>query len=103
MGNTFCAICKVVLIVEMRDAMTKKLVGYWALMTRRAWNAMPSCRTQCDLQDRADADFYTLMGVALLCSSATTARPWGLVSYLPDHSFDSLPMHYQCITNLTRR
>ena len=49
----------------------------------------------CDLQGRADGDFYTLMGAALLCSSATTARPWGLVSHLPDHSFDSLPMHYK--------
>ena len=34
----------------------------------------------CDLQGRADADFYTLTDAALLCSSATTARPWGLVS-----------------------
>ena len=49
----------------------------------------------CDLQGRADADLYTLTDAALLCSSATTARPWGLVSYLPDHSFDSLPMHYK--------
>ena len=47
----------------------------------------------CDLQGRADGDFYTLMGAALLCSSATTARPWGLVSYVPDHSFDSFSMH----------
>ena len=49
----------------------------------------------CDLQGRADADFYTLADAALPCSSATTARPWRLVSYLPDHSFDSLPMHYK--------
>ena len=49
----------------------------------------------CDLQGRADGDFYTLMGAALLCSSATTARPRGLVSYLPDQGSDALPMHYK--------
>ena len=64
----------------MREAMTKKLVGYWTLMTRRARNAMTSCRIQCDLQGRADADFYTLTDAAIPCSSATTARPWGLVA-----------------------
>ena len=99
------AISKVVLIVEMRDAMTKKLVGYWALMTRRARNAMPSCRTQCDLQDRADADFYAV-GFGFI-----TPRPLlrQLTNALPMHykldpkvidassvpSFDSLPIHHK--------
>ena len=53
----------------MREAMTKKLVGYWTLMTRRARNAMTSCRIQCDLQGRADADFYTLTDPVVLSRS----------------------------------